>query len=326
MQYVLTSLAKIENNDLKREPVRGNSFNISVFICCTDLNFLHNGRFLCNFITFLGFSHPFRCVKDGCRRKALKASSHGRSGTSLWVKCCHKCANQITEDEELYYYENKGDVAPKGRILLTDIQRVDSVSGGFFSRGYYFNAVTKDRTYELCAEDDNDRKEWISILQRASAHFKKMAKEAPVNTNETYDASDMNMNDDEEHVELTEEDMNDPDLLGELTELHGKEGLIEHLKELSAKIDSDKQKCIQFRDAGNIEEAKKLLLKVKNLQKQKESLELKIQNYDKQEEELEEEVTEEPQEEEEPVEEEQVEEEDMPSHDDTKSSATEVSR
>jgi hypothetical protein len=134
--------------------------------------------------------------------------------------------NPITEDEELYYYEKKGDNEPKGKINLLEVQKIDSVSSSFWSRGYYFNLVTKDRVYELCADDDSDRKDWISILQRAKTHFQKMAKEEQdvAVHKETYDDKDFK-DEDDEHVELTEADMNDPDLLGQLTDLHGKEGI-----------------------------------------------------------------------------------------------------
>jgi uncharacterized membrane protein len=114
-------------------------------------------------------------------------------------------------------------------------------------------------------------------------------------------------------------------------------GLLEQLRELNMKIDTEMKTCIEYRDSGKIEDAKRLLLKIKNLQNQKKALELKIENYDEnQEEQVEEEPVQQEVDEvvepEEPVEEEPVQEEEEEmaeeeaSQHEAKSAETEVCR
>lgn len=77
----------------------------------------------------------------------------------------------------------------------------------------------------------------------------------------------VNGNDDDIDVDLTEEDMNDESLLKELSELE-EENKGPPLERLKARYAEETQRCLMFKRANKLDEAKKLLPIIRDLQSQ----------------------------------------------------------
>eukprot|EP01127_Copromyxa_protea_P009967 TRINITY_DN2397_c0_g2_i1.p1 TRINITY_DN2397_c0_g2~~TRINITY_DN2397_c0_g2_i1.p1 ORF type:complete len:928 (+),score=229.02 TRINITY_DN2397_c0_g2_i1:164-2785(+) len=87
---------------------------------------------------------------------------------------------------------------------------------------------------------------------------------------------------DDEDVELTEADMNDVDLLSELSGLMGDsedgQSLTEKLFALESKISQEKSRCLKEKRAGNVDKAQLIYLQVTELMKEAAELRSQIQN------------------------------------------------